>query len=161
MEKHKSKIWSYSREYIQDVVNGCNSICDVLDAFGYKRTSGSMAKVIKKVINEYQIDTSHFDPKYRGGQKAKYSMDEILTKNSSYTNIGKLKERLVRDGLLEYQCALCGNKGEWNGKPLVLQLDHIDGDHFNHSIENLRFLCPNCHSQTETYSGKNAKYNNS
>lgn len=81
-----------------------------------------------------------------------------MVKNSSYTNISKLKDRILKAGLLKYECECCGNKGKWNDKSLVLQLDHIDGDHFNHSIENLRFLCPNCHSQTDTYSGKNAKY---
>ena len=154
----RSVIWNLSKEEIQEKVNNCNSICDMLEAFGYKRTSGGMAKVMKDVINTYGIDISHFNPNRRTNQKPKYSLDEILIKNSSYTNIERLKIRLLKANLLEYECAKCGNKGEWCGQPLVLQLDHIDRDHYNHSIENLRFLCPNCHSQTDTYSGKNAKY---
>ena len=154
----KSAIWNLSKEEIQEKVNQCNCICDMLEVFGYKRNSGSMAKVMKKVIDVYDIDTSHFRPFYRETQKPIYSLDEILVKNSSYTNISKLKDRILKAGLLKYECECCGNKGKWNDKSLVLQLDHIDGDHFNHSIENLRFLCPNCHSQTDTYSGKNAKY---
>ena len=55
---------------------------------------------------------------------------------------------------MEYKCAICGNEGEWLGKPLTLQLDHIDGNHTNHSLNNLRFLCPNCHTQTATYGSK-------
>ena len=154
----KSAIWNLSKEEIQEKVNQCNSICDMLEAFGYKRTSGGMAKVMKNVINTYNIDTSHFRPFDRSNQVAKYSLEEILIPNSSYTNIARLKERILRAGLLKYECECCGNKGEWNGKPLLLQLDHRDGDHSNHSLSNLRFLCPNCHSQTDTYSGKNAKY---
>ena len=154
----ESVIWNLSREEIQEKVNKCNSICDMLEAFGYKRTSGSMARVMKNVISAYDIDISHFRPFHRVKQTPLYSLDEILIPNSPYTNITKLKEKILKAGLLKYECACCGNKGEWNGKPLVLQLDHINGDHSNHSIENLRFLCPNCHSQTDRYSGRNAKY---
>ena len=84
-------------------------------------------------------------------------MDEILVENSSYANIGRLKTRLIKEKLLEYKCAFCGNTGEWQGKPLALELDHINGNHFDHRLENLRFLCPNCHAQTDTYGGKNQK----
>ena len=157
-KKRKSVIWNLSREEIQEKVNDCNSISDMLEAFGYKRSSGSMAKVMKEIIQEYNIDTTHFKPFSRTNQKAKYSLDEILIPNSPYRNINKLKKRLLKAGLLKYECECCGNKGEWNSKPLVLQLDHRDGDHSNHSIENLRFLCPNCHSQTDTFSGRNATY---
>jgi hypothetical protein len=59
-----------------------------------------------------------------------------------------------------YKCELCGNEGNWLGKPLSLQVDHIDGNSSNESIDNLRFLCPNCHSQTETFTGRNAKHKN-
>lgn len=154
----KSIIWTLSKEEIQDKVNQCNSISDMLEAFGYQRSNGSMSKVMKKVIDTYNIDTSHFRPFKRTNQKPIYSLEEILIPNSKYENIARLKKRILKAGLLKYECECCGNKGEWNGKPLVLQLDHKDGNHNNHSIENLRFLCPNCHSQTNTYSGKNAKH---
>lgn len=156
--KRKCAIWNLSKEEIQEITNSCNSISDMLDAFGYSRSSGSMANVMKQVIDEYNIDISHFKPFHRTHQKPVYKLDDILVQNSKYKNISRLKERIVKEGILEYKCKICGNKGEWNGKPLVLQLDHIDGNHTNHSIDNLRFLCPNCHSQTDTYSGRNAKY---
>lgn len=154
----KSIIWTLSKEEIQDKVNQCNSISDMLEAFGYQRSNGSMSKVMKKVIDTYNIDTSHFRSFKRTNQKPIYSLEEILVPNSKYENIARLKKRILKAGLLKYECECCGNKGEWNGKPLVLQLDHKDGNHNNHSIENLKFLCPNCHSQTNTYSGKNAKH---
>lgn len=65
--------------------------------------------------------------------------------------MGSLKRRLINEKKLNYKCALCGNTGGWNNKKLVLQLDHINGDHKDNRIENLRLLCPNCHSQTETF----------
>ena len=69
-----------------------------------------------------------------------------------------LRKRLVREGFLIYECAFCGiNK--WRGRPLSLELDHINGNKHDNWFENLRLLCPNCHSQTETFSGRNIARN--
>jgi Zn finger protein HypA/HybF involved in hydrogenase expression len=62
--------------------------------------------------------------------------------------------RKAMSRLHEYKCTCCGIK-EWNGKSITLEIDHINGDNTDNRIENLRYLCPNCHSQTETYKGKN------
>jgi 5-methylcytosine-specific restriction endonuclease McrA len=87
----------------------------------------------------------------------RYDLKDILIENSTYANISRLKERLLQENKLEYKCAICGNNGRWLDKPLSLQLDHINGNHMDHRLENLRFLCPNCHAQTDTFSGKNKK----
>lgn len=70
-----------------------------------------------------------------------------------------VKTRLMRAGMLQNQCEICGLIG-WQGKPLMMHLDHINGVRDDHRIENLRMLCPNCHSQTETYGGRNRKRRN-
>jgi 5-methylcytosine-specific restriction endonuclease McrA len=67
-----------------------------------------------------------------------------------------IKTRLIRAGLLENRCGECG-LSEWRGKPLSVHIDHINGVKNDNRLENLRMLCPNCHSQTETYSGKNMR----
>lgn len=54
-------------------------------------------------------------------------------------------------------CEICGQNNYWNGKPLELQLDHIDGNSDNNILTNLRLLCPNCHTQTDTYTARNIK----
>ena len=59
--------------------------------------------------------------------------------------------------MIPYRCAFCQNPGEWMGKPMALELDHINGISNDHRLENLRFLCPNCHATTDTYCGKNIR----
>lgn len=69
----------------------------------------------------------------------------------------RVKERLLQEGILKEQCTECGVGNEYNGKPLVLELDHINGKRNDHRLKNLRILCPNCHSQTPTFRGRKLK----
>ena len=68
-----------------------------------------------------------------------------------------IKNRLIAEGIKDAICESCGIGENWNGKDLVLELDHIDGNNTNNSLENLRILCPNCHAMTDNYRGKNVK----
>ena len=114
---------------------------------------------IHKRCKELNIDDSHLSnshPLTRHNPQ-KQDMKKILVKNSTYLNRTALKQRLIDEHLLEYRCAICGNKGEWNNYPLTLQLDHINGVNNDNRLSNLRFLCPNCHSQTTTFSGRNKR----
>jgi len=86
----------------------------------------------------------------------KVPLDEILNGLHPQFQTYKLKNKLLRNGLFENKCLICGIT-DWNGKKLNMELDHIDGNKYNHSLLNLRLLCPNCHSQTETFRGKNIK----
>jgi 5-methylcytosine-specific restriction endonuclease McrA len=81
----------------------------------------------------------------------------LLTKHSS-AHRGTIKRRLLKDGTLKNVCAICRCLPTWNGKPLTLVLDHINGRADDFRMENLRLLCPNCNSQTVTFSGRNKKY---
>ena len=84
----------------------------------------------------------------------KPAMEYIL--NGLYITSHKLKNKLIKDGIKEHKCECCGGT-EWMGQPIPIELDHIDGNHYNNALENLRLLCPNCHSQTPTNSGKKNK----
>jgi hypothetical protein len=84
----------------------------------------------------------------------KIELSEILEgKHPSYQTF-KLRNRLISEGVKINKCEVCGIS-DWNGKEISTQLDHIDGNSHNHLLDNLRMICPNCHSQTETYCGKN------
>lgn len=86
--------------------------------------------------------------------KQEIPIEEVLIENSTYAR-QHLKRRLLKEGLLTDVCAECGLAEVWNGKPIVLHLDHINGTNNDNRLENLRLLCPNCHSQTKTYCGRN------
>ena len=150
-----SKVYQVSDKEFQNIIEQANSYSDCLRALGLGTNGGSSTDTLKRRIVELNCDISHFGKKEKiQSPQARYSLDEILIENSTYANISRLKERLIREGKLEYKCQICGIK-EWQSKPLSLHLDHINGKNNDHRIENLRFLCPNCHSQTETYAGRN------
>lgn len=86
----------------------------------------------------------------------KFEDDKVFVENSTYPR-HRLKERILKNNLIEYKCSCCGIGPEWNGAILVLQLEHKNGKNNDHRLDNLDFLCPNCHSQTNTYAAKNRK----
>lgn len=90
----------------------------------------------------------------RKASTSPHTLEEILAGNVPTYGYGRLKQRLLRAGIKENRCEKCGIS-EWNGEPITIELDHADGNRYNHKLENLRMLCPNCHSQTPSYRGRN------
>jgi Zn finger protein HypA/HybF involved in hydrogenase expression len=147
---------NYEKENLEKLVASSNSYSEVTKKLGLKNFYGNR-ETVKKYINLYNINIAHFgNYNYKKCGRKKINLPELLTINSNVDN-RRLKERLVKESLLDYKCCECGNTGEWNGKSITLQLDHINGVNNDNRLENLRFLCPNCHSQTTTYGGKNLK----
>lgn len=155
----KSKVYNYTEKEFREIIKNSVNFSDCSRKIGFSEKGSNSRRQIKKRCEELNISYEHFyeTAAERRKPRPKYELEEILIENSPYTNRTKLKERLVREGKMEYKCAFCGNTGEWNDQPLTLQLDHINGVNDDHRLENLRFLCPNCHSQTETFSGRNLK----
>ena len=85
--------------------------------------------------------------------KSKYKVEEIFIEDSKVKR-DQIKNILIKEKLIEYVCSECGQNGNWNGKVLSLQIDHINGIRNDNRLSNLRFLCPNCHSQTSTFCNK-------
>lgn len=86
----------------------------------------------------------------------RFDNDKVFVENSSYPR-HRLKERILKENMIEYKCSGCSIGPEWNGSKLVLQLEHKNGKNDDHRLDNLDFLCPNCHSQTSTYAARNRK----
>ena len=91
----------------------------------------------------------------KSGFEKRRSLDEMLIENGVELSNSSIKKRLLRENRLENRCYICGLGTEWNNKPLTIQLDHINGNAKDWRIENLRMLCPNCHTQTDTFCGRN------
>lgn len=135
---------------LQQTVARCNSVAECIRALNIPYSAPNFKK-FRAMCEQNGIDISF--PNYIPHNYIPDS--QVFVENSEYINNRiNLKERILKNGWMEYRCVECGLEGEWNGKPLVLQLDHINGVNSDHRLENLRFLCPNCHTQTDTYAGK-------
>lgn len=153
----------YTRDWLEELINSSNSYREVLIKAGRAPSGGESYRLLKNKIKEFGVDDSKIqtskvtiDDRYRGGNKRKYEKDEIFCKNSPAAQ-SVLRRYIKRYNMLVYECALCGFEGEdWEG-PIALEIDHINGDNKDNRIENLRYLCPNCHAHTETYRGRNKK----
>lgn len=151
-----SKRWS--EENVSNAVENNESVASVLRDLGVKPVGGNY-RTFHKYVKQYGLDTNHFTGQSHlknqtHNWNAQYELDEILVKDSSYTSTNRLKKRLIKAGKLDYECEWCGIS-EWRDNKISLHLDHINGVNDDHRLENLRLLCPNCHSQTSTYKGRN------
>jgi 5-methylcytosine-specific restriction endonuclease McrA/transposase len=149
----------YTRDMLTAAVAASTSMAGVMRHLGLRLNGGSHAH-LRRRITALGIDTSHFlgIAHARGTRSPRRKRpDEILierppeAKRQAPTVLRRALEELGRP----YACAECGIGGTWNGRTLSLQVDHIDGQFWNCLAENLRFLCPNCHSQTSNYAGRN------
>ena len=143
-----------TEEQIRTATQNSQSIADFCRAVGWQ-PRGDNYKMFHKYVLKYNLDISHFTGKCTNmGNKLKVGIpiEEMFVKGRC-VGTKVLKKKIIRENLLEYKCSHCGIS-EWNGKPLSLQIHHIDGDHFNNELSNLEFICPNCHSQTDNFSGK-------
>ena len=147
----------YSKDIVQQSVD--ESLCwtDLMSKLGI-RFVGSNIKSVQRLVEYYNIDTAHFDPikaAIKNRTKSFSIPDDLVFIENSTVHRSGVKSRLIKRQLIEYKCDKCGNDGQWNGQVLVLQLEHKNGVNNDHRLENLCWLCPNCHSQTSTFDGRN------
>jgi Zn finger protein HypA/HybF involved in hydrogenase expression len=149
--------YTYSEHELREAVKNSTSIRQVLEKLDIVPAGGNYQTTNRR-IQKLNIDISHFTGQAWNRGKVigpKRPIEEYLIENSVVQSF-KLKGRLITEGLKEHKCECCGIT-EWNGKPAPIELDHINGNHHDNRLENLRILCPNCHAQTDTYRGKNKK----
>lgn len=153
---------SWTDEQLISIVQESRSIRMVIQKLGLIPAGGNYVQVTYYIKN-LGIDTSHF--KGMGWNRGesfpstiKIPLEKILVENSTYQSF-KLRNRLIIEGIKKPQCELCGwNQRAKDGR-MPLELDHINGIHNDNRLENLRILCPNCHSLQPTHRGRNKNKN--
>jgi hypothetical protein len=161
------KYIKYSKELLEPIVSKSKSIADVIRALGLVEKGGNY-RTIARNIDKFSIDASHFTGQGWAKGRSKSSCSIVagvarsITKHSIENSLkygtsvsSRTLYRLVKEAGLIEECARCGLGTEWNSKPIRLQVDHINGNSYDNQIRNLRFLCPNCHTQTSTFGNKN------
>lgn len=147
----------WTREVLQAAVATSTNMCEVLQSLGLEVVGGHHTHISRRV-KAYDIDTSHFKvPSRRGETRRPRTPEGLLVEQTAAhprrIQSDRLRWAMTATGIAE-QCALCGTEAVWRGQPLPLEVDHIDGNWRDNRIENLRFLCPNCHSTTDSYRGR-------
>jgi hypothetical protein len=147
---------TWTKEQLIDAVKSSKKYIEVAQKLGLTNL-GSNYYTIKKYIKLYELDISHFMTRKEICSEARKQISELTNEEIFCVNSidrKHIKNRILRDNLIEYKCQRCGIT-VWEGEKLSLHLDHINGVNNDNRLENLRFLCPNCHSLTDTYCAKN------
>src|ERR1700686_5034395 len=155
--------YKYSDFDFIEAIKISSTISEALKNLGVAPHGGSY-KLFNLRAKKLNIDMSHFigEGHLKGkthNWSKKIDLTDLLVSNSDKVLNTRFKKRIIKAGLLDNKCYKCGLIDIWQNEPLVLQIDHINGNCFDHRIENLRLLCPNCHSQTPTYCSKNKGIN--
>jgi len=138
-----------SEEEFAQLVKESKSFYELAERIGYSKTGGGTNEALKKAVKERGLDTSHFTG--QGWNKDNYDYSTFT--NNSVKKNGKTTLKAIIN-LRGRKCENCGLT-EWQGEPINLEIHHVDGNHNNNELENIQLLCPNCHSYTDNYCGKN------
>lgn len=158
-QARRSKMWTrISPEAFREIVRKAATLSDIASAVGLASTNH---RAVLARIEFENLDISHIPRGRHHNRGRKFPshevpLAEVMVEHSAYT-AKHLKRRLISEGILKEECALCRQEPSWRGQPLVLILDHKNGVNDDARLENLRLVCPNCGSQLPTFAGRNVK----
>ncbi|MER6151497.1 HNH endonuclease signature motif containing protein [Streptomyces hirsutus] len=147
----------WTRDVLQEAVSASTNMCEVLRHLGLEVVGGHHTHISRR-IKAYGLDISHFRMPTRRGKPWRPRTPENLLVEQPPAQARRIPSDRIKWAMtalgVPEQCTLCGTGSVWRGRSLPLEVDHVDGDWRNNRIENLRFLCPNCHSTTDNYRGR-------
>lgn len=149
MEKLINK---WTKQQLEEIVNSSKTLVQVSNKIGYSSLSPTAWKAITDILEKYGIEKPQFN---NASNFIKHDDATVFCENSQVSQ-RCLRTRFIKKVPMQY-CAICNLPTQWNGKSLTLRLDHINGVHNDNRLENLRWVCPNCDSQLDTYCGRNQK----
>ena len=149
-----SPMWKVPEKEFKRLVEESTSYSEMLAKVGFKN-KGRNALTLKARIAELGLCTAHVK-RHCQPPRTRLSVEQVCVENSPHSR-NTVRRLILRHGLLPYYCEKCEQLPEWKGEPLVLVLDHKNGKDNDHRLENLRWLCPNCNSQTTTFAGRNRR----
>ena len=145
----------YSKEQLIEAIKRSRSLHQALIALGVSSKTSNWA-AIRKRIQAFDIDTSHFTKSGEAYKRGRQTPLDDYFSNKVKIRSHHLRVRLLSDGIFDSRCSRCSLK-EWQGQSVPLELNHINGDHFDNALENLEMLCPNCHALTPHWKGRGNK----
>ena len=151
-----SIIDQYSKEELQEIVNKSHNMKEVIQAIGYAADSGNNHQTVKRRLELYNIDYSHFTSLQ--DKKVVRTEENVFMENSTASQ-ATLRRLYIKGNYTPYVCSICGQLPIWQNKELTLVLDHINGHNKDNRLENLRWVCPNCNQQLETTGYKKMRVN--
>jgi hypothetical protein len=159
----------FTRDQVHAVAQQCQNYRDLAMGLGLGPKSRRLAK---SIVRSLRVDVGHFirkpytfkseETRQTRIQKCRESRDQpwveiLVLKQKGKVTPGDVLRRALQQSGMPYLCKICGQGPSWNGSPLVIQVDHINGFRWDDRRDNLRFLCPNCHTQTPTFCGRNRR----
>src|SRR3954463_12365547 len=143
----------FSEQEVRAAVADSRSYAEALRRLGLRAAGGNHRTIRKYVEEVWRIPIGHFAPGRGGSSGRAVPLAEVLVAGSTYHR-GHLKRRLLEEGLKRPECEMCGQGEVWRGRRMSMVLDHVNGVHDDHRLENLRILCPNCNATLDTHCGK-------